>query len=333
MQFDRLKRREFITLLGGAAAAWPLVVRAQPADKTYRVGFLGYAPNSRDRIAGYNAFGEELRKRGFTEGKNLTIEKRFLDEDARNPQDLAAELIRSNVDVLFADGPEATLKAATTASDTVPIVMAAINYDPLARGYVSSLSRPSGNVTGVFFQQTDLAQKQVELMVQTFPDRTTITALWDALSADQFNVAAQAAKLLHVDLRSFKLENPPYDFDTIFRKLTTEAPQMLLVLSSPYFSPQQEKIAKLATQMRLPTMFIFKSYVEVGGLMSYGADFAAMHRAAATYAAKILRGAKPSDLPIEQPTKFEFVINLKTAKAIGITLPTSALLRADEVIE
>jgi putative ABC transport system substrate-binding protein len=212
-------------------------------------------------------------------------------------------------------------------------VVWAINYDPIARGYVKGLAHPGGNVTGVVTLQTELAAKQVELLTQAFPGRARLAILWDQLSADQFSAAEQLAKSLRLNVQSQKLENPPYDFDAAFQSLAQGSPQMLLVLSSPLFSTSRTRIADLANQQRLPSMFIFKGYVQAGGLISYGIDPVANFRQIGIQVAKILNGTKPADLPVEQAVKFELVVNLKTAKAIGVELSTSILLRADEVIE
>ena len=241
--------------------------------------------------------------------------------------------MRSNVELLVVSGSEITLQAAIAASRTIPIAMLAINFDPIARGYVKSLARPGGNITGVVSLQTELAAKQVELLTQAFPERTRLAVLWDGISADQFAAAERQAKSLRLDVRSLKLENPPYDFDAAFRSLAEGSPQMLLVLSSPFFTPHRSHIADLAIQQRLPTMFIFKAYVQAGGLISYGVDPSAIYRRLGFYVAKLLNGAKPDELPVEQAVKFELVINLKTAKAIGVELSTAIQLRADEVIE
>ena len=320
-------------LISGSAAAWPLAARAQQPGKIVRVGFLGAQPNIPMVVAAFSGFSGELRQLGYVEGQNLIIEYRYINQPGADVASQAAELIRSNIDLLVATGPEVVLQAAAAASHTIPIVMIAINFDPIARGYVSSLSRPGGNITGIFFRQPELAQKQLELLAEAFPQRTKAVALYDALSADQFMAAKQAAEFAKVELRGLKLENPPYDFDAAFHTLAGDSSLMLLVLSSPHFTPSQSRIAALAIEHRLPTMFIFKTYVEAGGLMSYGVDFVAMHRQVAAFVGKILQGARPADIPVEQPTKFEMVVNLKTANAIGIELPTSFLLRADQVIE
>ena len=327
-----MRRREFVTLLGGAAA-WPLAARAQQTGQTARVGVLGPDPDNPQMLANYPTFVTELRKLGFTEGQNLTIEYRSLDKGEPAALAAAAELIRWKADVLVTTGPEIGVKAAVAASPSVPIVMLATNYDPIAQGYVTSVARPGGNITGLFYRQPELAGKQLELLAEAFPNRTRLGTLWDSLSAEQFKMAERIAKSMRLELISHKLENPPYDFDAAIRDIAEHAPQMLLVLSSPLFTRDRERMAQLAIQHRLPTMFIFKGYVVAGGLMSYGVDTTPMWRRAASHVAKILRGAKPADLPIEQATNFELVVNLKTAKAIGITLPTSILLRADEVIE
>lgn len=175
--------------------------------------------------------------------------------------------------------------------------------------------------------------KQLELLVEAFPDRKRLAVLWDAQSADQANAVEHATQSMGLSIRMLKLENPPYDFDAAFRTLSQDGAQMIHVLSTPAFTAYRARIAELAIQHRLPTMFIFSAYVEAGGLMSYGVDTVPMHRRAAAYVAKILRGAKVSDLPIERANNFEFAVNLKTAKSIGVALPTSILLRADKVIE
>ena len=327
-----MRRRDFVAGLG-CAATWPLVARAQPADRIAHVGFFGGPSVSVGGTTLYQAFIDELQIYGFKNGQNLIVDFRRVDRDLSALSADAAELVRSNVNVLVAQGTEPGLQAALGATRTLPIIMIAANYDPLARGYVKSLARPDGNVTGVFLRQTELAEKQTELLWQAFSDRTRIGILWDAISADQFSAAERRAKIFGLQVHSLKLENPPYDFVAAFDSLTAASTQMLLVLSSSHFTFVRDHIAQLAIQHRMPTMFFFKFYVEAGGLLSYGADFFAMHRQAATQVAKILKGAKVGDIPIEQPNRFEFAMNLKTAKAIGITLPTSILLLADEVIE
>jgi putative ABC transport system substrate-binding protein len=325
-----MRRREFIILIGGATVAWPLAARAQQAGGVSRIGVIGPPPEMAGE--GYRAMFDELRKLGFSEGRNLAIEYRSNEQEAGAVFVGAAELVRAKVDVLVAFGP-VDIQAAVAASSTIPIVFAAMNYDPIARGYVKGLPQPGGNITGMFLRQPELAQKQVELLTQAFPDRTRLAMLWDRSSADQFSAAERQAKSLRLEVLPLRLDHPPYDFDAAFRSLAESSAQMLQVLSSQFFVSARQQIAELAIRHRLPAMFIFKTYVEAGGLMSYGVDILTPFRRAGYYAAKILRGAKPSDLPVEQPTTFELVVNLKTAKAIGVELSTAVLLRADEVIE
>jgi putative ABC transport system substrate-binding protein len=327
-----MRRREFITLVG-AAAAWPLSVRAQqPAHKLARIGLLQPSLDNPIVARGYPAFLEEMKKSGFSEGQNLTIRFVRLDQDSQGLFAETAELLQK-VDLVVSVGAEAALQAVLAASRTIPVVIWAINYDPVALGYVNSLVRPGGNITGIVSLQTELAAKQVELLTQAFPGRTRLGIFWDQISGDQFAAAERQARSLGLDVRPLKLEHPPYDFDAAFQRLSEGSPQMLLLLSSPFFAPARSRIADLAIQQRLPTMFIFKTYVEAGGLMSYGVNAQANYRQLGFYAAKILNGATPADLPVQQAVQFELVINLKTAKAIGVDVSTAIQLRADEVIE
>jgi putative tryptophan/tyrosine transport system substrate-binding protein len=329
-----MRRREFIALIGGAAATWSSTAGAQQlTDRSAKIGLLTTSLADPVMARGYPAFLDELKKSGFSEGQNLTIETVRLDQDAQRLFADTADLVRSNVELLVATGTEMALKAAIAASPTIPIVIWANNYDPIAHGYVKNLARPGGNVTGIVSLQTELAAKQVELLTQAVAGRTRLAVLYDENSADQFAAADRQAKLLRLDVQSLKLENPPYDFDAAFRRLAEGSPQMLLVLSTPFFALSRAHIAELAIQQRLPTMFIFKSYAQAGGLISYGIDPPAIFRQLGFYVAKILNGTKPADLPLEQATKFELVINLKTARAIGVELSTAIQLRADEVIE
>ena len=288
-----MKRREFITLLGGAAAAplWPRGVSAQQAGKIPRIGFLGAGLNAPQTIENYQAFLIRLRELGFSDGQTMVIERRPTD-DPRGTFVAAAELMRSQPDLIVASGPEASLQAVVGASRAIPVVMMAINFDPIARGYVTSLTRPGGNITGVVYRQLELAEKQVEILKQTFPERKRLAIFFDAQSADQFGAAERSAKALKIEILALKLENPPYDFAAAFRSATAGKAQVVLVLSSPHFIRHGTWIAELAVEHRLPTMFISRGYVEAGGLMSYGADFPTMYRRTAEYVAKILKGEK-----------------------------------------
>jgi len=327
-----MNRRSFITLLGGAAA-WPMKARAQQSSPVARVGWLAAKLDNPVQALGHQVLLSSLRRLGFTEGHNLVLEHRPADEGVPKAFAGANELVAAKADVLIADGAELTLQAATAARPPVPVVMLANNYDPFERGYVKSLAQPGGNVTGLFYRQQEIAAKQVELLKEAFPERTRLAVLWDHASQDTFRAAERAAQSFGLNLISEKVENPPYDFDAAFRSMTQREAQSVLVLSSALFTPSRAQISESAIRHRLPTMFIFKAYVEAGGLMSYGVDIAVMYQRAAAYVAKILRGAQPVDLPVSQADNFQFALNLKTAKLLGLTLPTSILLRADEVIE
>jgi putative ABC transport system substrate-binding protein len=326
-----MKRREFITLLGGAAV-WPLAARAQQTGRARRIGILGPSLDSPTNTAQHQVFLTEMKALGLVEGKNFTVEHQRVD-DPRGVFVAAADLVRSQPDLIWANGPEVALQAVIGASGFVPIVILAVNYDPIERGYVKSLAQPGGNITGVILRQTELAPKQLELLTQAFPNRTRLGVLWDALSTGQFAAAEEAARSQRLELRPLKLNRAPYDFATAFRIMAESDAQMVLVLSSPLFSDYRPQVAEAARANRLPTMFTFRSYVAAGGLMSYGVDQTPLYRRVAAYVAKILNGTKPTDLPVERASKFELTVNLKTAGAIGIEMPTSILLRADEVIE
>jgi putative tryptophan/tyrosine transport system substrate-binding protein len=326
-----MRRREVIKLLGGTAAAWPLAAHAQRED-VFRIACLGPGLDSPYPLTLYRAFVARLTELGFEDGRNLIVDYRGI-EDPRGPFVLAAELLRAHPHLVVAFGPEIALQAVLGASAFIPVVFVAVNFDPLARGYVASLAHPDGNITGVVFQQLELAQKQVELLTEAFPKRTRLSVLYDAQSADQFTAAERTGQSLGLQVHQIKLQNLPYDFDAAFQQAQARAAQIVLVLSSPNFLSQVARIVQLSLDYRLPTMFINSNFVQAGGLLSYGADFAAMWLRSADYVGKILKGAKPNDLPVEQAVRFEMVVNLKTARAIGIELPTSILLRADKVIE
>ena len=328
-----VRRREFLSGLASTGVMWPHTSRAQQATQMRRVGVITGGLDKPVSEKGYPVLISELRKLGFIEGQNLVVERRRNDEGMTKAFAGANELVAAKVEVLVANGPELALQAAAAARPPVPVVVMAINFDPIARGYIANLSHPGGNITGLFYRQPELAAKQLELLAEAFPDRKSVAVLWDQHTADQFAVAERAAQSMHLSLQSLKLESAPYDWDAAFRKLPKAEGQMVLVLSSPFFGSSVQHITRLATRQRLPSMFTFSYYVEAGGLLSYGANIEPAWRRAASYVAKILRGAKPEDLPVEEMASFELAINLKTAKAIGVTLPTSILLRASEVIE
>jgi putative tryptophan/tyrosine transport system substrate-binding protein len=233
-----VRRRKFITLLGGAAA-WPLAARAQDAGKVARIGFLGPAQTSAPAISFYQAFLSQMRELGFRDGQNLRVEYRAI-EDPRGISAGAEELVHFRPELIVATGPEVSLRAVVGASGNIPIVMIAINFDPIARGYVASLARPGGNITGVVFQQLELAQKQVEVLAQANPGKTRVAILFDGVHAvDQFGAAERAAQSLNLQVQGLKLESPAYDFDVAFRSAAMASAQMALILSGPGFTPHR----------------------------------------------------------------------------------------------
>jgi putative tryptophan/tyrosine transport system substrate-binding protein len=321
-----MRRRDFVGVISGAAV-WPLAARAQSAGML-RVGMVAAQPRS---SAPYAAFLERLAELGYQQGKNLAfefIQATTADDYARGNRELA----KRGVDVLMAAGPEVALKAALEVTDTLPIVMLAIDYDPLALGYVTSLARPARNITGIFLQQIELTTKRLQVVKDMFPDLRAATVFWDWISADQFRAMQSAAPPLGVQLWS-ELHEQPYDYEKALAQAPSDYRSWLFVMTSPFVFRDRARLAEFALRHRAASVFAFREWVDVGGLLSYGPSINGMYRRAADYVDRIARGAKPSDLPIEQPTKFEFVLNLKTAKAIGLTTPTSLLLRADEVIE
>ena len=326
-----MKRREFITLVGGAVAAWPLAARAQLSGKTYRIGFLGpgsYAERKRD----IDALQKGLRRLGYEEGRNIVIEYRWAEGRYDRLPELTAELVKLNVDVLVTAGTPGAL-AAKQATSTIPIVLAAVG-DPVAAGIVDSLARPGGNVTGLTFFFVEICAKRVELIKEAIPGLSRIAVLINpanpshllALSAMQGMASAVGAELVPVEARG--LDDIA---DTIAATTARRAPG-LVTIDDPLFMSIARQIAELALQNSVP-MIGFKPQAEAGALMEYGVDLADLYSRSAAFVDKILKGTTPADLPIERAVKFELVVNLKTAKALGIELPTSLLIRADQVIE
>jgi putative ABC transport system substrate-binding protein len=324
-----VRRREFITLLSGAAVAWPLTARAQQTQKPLRVGTVSFIRRSNFTWA---AFEQRMRELGYIEGQNLALEYINPRDDIERIDEAARELSRRKVDIALADS-HLTLKSIMAAMSTSPIVFVASTFDPVALGFVASIARPGGNVTGIYVRRPELIEKQIGMLAETFPKSTRLAVLWDGLMADSFPAAERATAALRLELQSLKLEGPPYDFVTAFRNLAGRGAQMVLILHSSLFTEDRSHIAALALQHGLPTMFASKSYADAGGLLSYGPDLNVAFRRAADYIDRIARGTKPADLPIEQPINFVLTINLKTARALGLEVPPTLLARADEVIE
>ena len=298
--------------------------------KMLRVGRVGFRPPDSFPIS---VFLKRMDELGYIQGKNFVFESIQVSGIADYDRAFR-KLATRKLDIMLASGPEIGLKSALSVAGPLPIVMIAVDFDPLARGYVSNLARPGGNVTGVFFRQIELTKKRLQLMQEAFPDVKAITVFWDRISADQWQAAQTAAAQLGLHVHGVEFRDPPYDFERAWAQVAPEHRGGLMVLASPLFKlPERRRLPDFALQHRIPTMFSFSAYVKVGGLISYGASFTEMYRRAAEYVDRIAKGAKPAELPIEQPTKFELVVNLKTAKALGITIPPIVLYQADKVIQ
>jgi ABC-type uncharacterized transport system substrate-binding protein len=310
----------------------PLTSSAQQAAQVPRLGLL--IPGSSSAFAPrIEAFRHGLRDLGYVEGRNITIEYRFAEGQYDRLPELVAELIRLHVDIMVTDGEEAIL-AAQHATTTIPIVMA-VSSDPVGIGFVASLARPGGNITGLSFMLTEVSGKRLELLQEAIPKLSHVAVLWNPTNPNSilgFKETQTAAHALGLPLQSLEVRGPD-EFDQAFAAMTREHADALVVLSNPLFFGHRRQLAELAVKHRLPAIFLFREYVEAGGLMAYGANLNAMYRRATYYVDRILKGTKPADLPVEQPMKFELVINLKTAKALEIAVPPSLLLLADEVIQ
>jgi putative ABC transport system substrate-binding protein len=325
-----MKRRAFITLLGGAAAAWPLAARAQQAARSRTIGYLGSGTPA-TQGAWLAAFVQRLRERGWSEGQNAKIELRWADgRDERFPE-IAAELVRLNVDVIVTTG--GGVPAANKATSIIPIVFGGAN-DPVASGYVTSLARPGGNVTGVSLESSDLAGKRLDLLRETLPALARLALITPTGTPGALLEGAEvqaAGRRLGIEVTLFDVQRAQ-DIAPAFESLKNKA-DAVYVVASPFTTANRIRINTLALASRLPTIYGYRDAVEIGGLMSYGPDVLELWRRAAEYVDKILRGAKPADLPVEQPTRFYLVVNLTTAKALGLTVPDKLLALADEVIE
>ena len=325
MQFDQ-KRREFITLLGGTAAAWPLAGRAQQPGKIPRIGIIDDAPR-------WNAFRHGLRDLGYLEGQNIAFDYAYADGVPERLAEAAAALVRRPVDVIATYGTPASF-AAKQATTTIPIVMISIG-DPVRAGLVPSLARPGGNITGNTSLGPDVGAKRLQILKEAIPTVSRVALLWNpdnASSVLQFEEVRAAAPTLGVMVISVSV-SPRIEFETAFAAMMKERPDALAMTAEPFHQTHIAWIIDFMAKNRLPAMYQLSANVRAGGLMSYGASEPDLFRRAAGYVHKILQGTKPADLPVEQPVKFELAVNLKTAKAIGLTLPPGILALADEVIE
>jgi len=323
-----VERRAFLGAVAGGLLAAPLGAEAQQAGKVYRIGFLRGGPPPESYL---DAFQQGLRERGYVYGQNVVVELRTTDGSVDQLPQLAEELLRSKVDVILASAGPAAL-AAKKATTSVPIVFVGV-VDPVGVGLVPSLGRPGGNITGLATNSEDFAGKRLELLKAIVPSLKRVAVLWHPANLTnplQLKGAQVAARTLGVRLEPVSIQGPN-DFESAGKAV--RGADGLLFLESPLFTTHRARLAELAGKSRLPAIYGQREYVEVGGLMSYGPQFYDLYKRAALHVDKILKGAKPANLPVEQPTKFEFIINLKTAKALGLTIPPSLLARADEVIQ
>jgi putative ABC transport system substrate-binding protein len=325
-------RREFITLLGGAAAAWPLAVRAQPS-KVSRIGFLGTSSLSLERPL-VDAFVQKLRELGHVEGATIAIEYRWAEgQDDRLPE-LAAELVRIKPDVIVTTGTPGTL-AAKRATTTIPIVFAS-SGNPLNTGLVASLARPGGNVTGFTISGPELEGKRLQILKDAVPALSRVAVLWNSANpgnSDFYQLVRAAAAALRLTLRPVVEVRRIDDFNDAFSTIAVAKPDAMIVLADRFLLAHRTDIVNFASTSRLPTIYAYREYVDAGGLMSYAPNDLEQFRRAAVYVDNILKGAKPADLPVQEPTKFELIINLKTARSLNLEIPRDLLLVADEVIE
>jgi putative ABC transport system substrate-binding protein len=326
-----MRRRDFITLLGGAATAWPFNAEAQQPPKIAKVGVIypGLAATLPSRVAGLR---EGLQAAGFHEPDNIEILPRAAEGDPRRIAPLAVELVERKVDVIVAISP-AAVHAAKAASAIIPIIAFDLESDPIASGLIRSFSRPGGQVTGVFFDFPEFSKKWLELLKEALPRLSRVAVLWDpATGPMQMKGVEIAGQALNVGLEIREVRGTA-NLDDAILAAGRSGVDAVLMLSSPVFGTNSERVAGLMLGLHLPAVTLFPDFARRGGLMAYGVDPVNISRQGAALVAKVLRGSKPAELPAELPTKFELVINLKTAKSLGIAFPTSILLRADEVIE
>jgi len=327
-----VNRRAFLTLVTGGLLAAPLAAEAQQPGRVYRIGFLGPAAEGvyTDSLL---SLSTGLRELGYVEGKNIVFEYRFAEDKYERLAGLAAELVRDKVDVIVVHSTPGT-RAAKQATRTIPIVMVNV-ADPVGTGLVARLARPGGNITGVSNIDVGLAAKRLELLKEVLPKLSLVGVLRNPNNPSgelQFKETQAAARSLGINIQLFDVRDRK-ELESAFSVMAKARANAFTVMGDPLFLSQQKQIANLATTKRLPSVFARNENVEAGGLMSYGPTFADQFRQAVTYVDKIFKGEKPGDLPVENPTRMYLVINLKTAKALGLTIPPSLLLRADQVIE
>ena len=326
-----MNRRAFLAGLGSTVLAAPRAAGAQPAGRVWRVGWLQPSPPA---SAGHINFQQAMRELGYAPGENVRFEDRFADGDFGRLPGLAAELTRAKVDVIVAVAPGA-IRAARNATQTIPIVMAFSGVDPVKAGFVASLNRPGGNVTGITMLAPELSAKRLDVLKQALPGTKRVGVLAyqsNPGTAEQLKAVESAAMRAGVTVHPVYVQQPDR-YDELFASLGQKRIDAILVLSDTVLANDRTEIVQSAMRHRLPTVFDFKESAEAGGIVSYGVNNLDLYRQAARFVDRLFKGAKPGDLPVEQPTKFELVVNLKTARALGLTIPPALLQRADQVIE
>ena len=325
-------RRPFLRTVAGTLIAAPLAAEAQQAGKVYRIGFLGTPVPTPATLPLWEAFQEGLREGGYVEGQNLFIERRYSEGRAERFTDFASEFVRLQVDAIVVSSTPAA-KAAKQATGTIPIVMVYVG-DPVGSGLVASLARPGGNVTGLS-SQAEQGGKQLQLLHETAPGASRVAVIWDPSNPSHLRSVKDveaSGQVLRIEVRSHSVRTPD-ELEIVLTAIERERATAFMPFDSQVAFVHRRRLVEFAARNRLPAVYAVRAYANDGGLMSYGPSLPDLFRRASTYVAKILKGAKPGDLPVEQPTKFELVINLKTAKTLGLTIPPSVLQRADQVIE
>jgi len=331
----RLRTIGLICVLAFGLLAASLPAEAQQTGKVYRVGFLRFGTGGPTTSPPYMGLRQGLRELGYVEGQNLVLEYRSAERKRERLPKLAAEMVRLKVDVIVTSPAPAMIRAVQGAIRTIPIVMSGVQVDPVKAGFVESLARPGGNITGIANLDSELHPKRLELLKEAFPRISRVVILWRSGSQKQMMKAMEAAgQALGIQIQSL-IAVPPYEHESAFSAISRESPDGLIVGSTGLtLRPRHRaRVIEFTAKRRLPTIYHRIQFVKEGGLMSYGTDRQHLNRRVASYVDKILKGAKPADLPIEQPTKFDFVINLKTAKALGLTIPPAVLLQATKVIK
>src|SRR6266536_2791769 len=328
MQFDQMKRREFIGLLGGALVGWPLATRAQQQPKMLRVGFVGMQPRESPLYAN---FVRRMAELGYQEGRNFTfdyIQTPNIEGYEKNYRELATR----KADVFIAVGNEPALRAVLSVADGRPIAFLAVDFDPLAKGYVANISHPGGNVTGIFVRQLELASKRVEIAREAFPRATVVGIAFDTVSREQRDAAAEAARKLGLEPRVIEVKGQQ-DYGIAFSAMDDARGQPIILPAGPMFFRDREAIARALLERRIPSIAAFRENAEAGALISYGFDLMGLFYDIASYVHRIAGGAKPSDMPIEQSPRFYMAVNLKTAALLGLSLSDVFVARANEVRE